>query len=188
MNEALRLDAEALQLLSAEVGALGDDDLTLPTPCAGWLVSDLLRHMTEEHELIVTRILRAPAAPDDDVRRAFAASAGRWLDALQRAGAATFVPRLNRDMATSRVLSVHFVDMLVHRWDLTRAVGRPCPVPDRLIEAARPVAAEITAPGSPLVGAGRAYAPRLTGNFSATDQVVALLGRDPAWAAGAGAQ
>jgi hypothetical protein len=85
-------------------------------------------------------------------------------------------------------LAVHFVDMLAHRWDLARAVGRPCSVPARLVEAARPIAAEVTAPGSPLVGAGRAYAPRMPGNFSSFDQVIALLGRNPAWAADAGAE
>jgi uncharacterized protein (TIGR03086 family) len=185
MGEALRRDAEALNLLRADVGALSDGELSLPTPCTGWQVTDLLGHMAGEHERIVARMLRTPAAPDADVRQSFIVSADRWLEAFQRAGAAVFVPRLSREVATERVLAVHFVDMLVHRWDIARAVGRPCPVPASLAEAARPIAAESTAPGSPLVGAGRAYAPRVPGEFGAFDQVIALLGRDPAWAADA---
>lgn len=180
MSKAMRRDAEALNLLRADVSALTDGELSAPTPCAGWRVSDLLGHITGEHERIVRRILGRPAAAAGDVRQGFTAGADRWLEAFQRAGDAVFVPALNRQVATEHVLAVHFVDMLVRRWDLARAAGRPCPVPARLVAAARPIAAGSTAPGSPLVGAGRAYAPRVPGNFSAFDQVVALLGRDPA--------
>jgi uncharacterized protein (TIGR03086 family) len=187
MSEALRRDAEALSLLRADVSALGDGELSSSTPCAGWRVADLLGHMTSEHERIATPMLGRPAAPSADVRQGFTASADRWLEAFQRAGAAVLVPGLNREVATGRVLAVHFVDMLVHRWDLARAVGRSCPVPASLVAAAWPIAAESTAPGSPLVGAGRAYAPRVPGDFSAFDQVIALLGRNPAWAAGSAA-
>jgi uncharacterized protein (TIGR03086 family) len=186
MADALRLDTEALRLLSADVAALSDDELSLPTPCAGWQVADLLSHMAGEHERIIAGILSAPAAAPDDARLAFISSADRWLEAFHQAHAVTFVPRLDREVPTERVLAVHFVDMLTHRWDLSRATGRPCPVPARLIEAALPIVAEVTAPGSPLVGVGRAYAPRLAGSYSAFDQVIALTGRDPAWPADGG--
>jgi uncharacterized protein (TIGR03083 family) len=62
VGEALRLDAQALHLLRADVNALSDDELSSPTPCAGWQVTDLLCHMTDEHERIVTHSLYPGAA------------------------------------------------------------------------------------------------------------------------------
>lgn len=84
-------------------------------------------------------------------------------------------------MATTRVLSIHFVDMLTHRWDLARALDRPCHVPDHLATAALPIARAITTPDSPLTGPNGAYAPRDPENATrpTLDNIAALLGRDP---------
>ncbi|MFB7874538.1 hypothetical protein ACFC06_04745 [Nocardia sp. NPDC056064] len=86
-------------------------------------------------------------------------------------------------VATTRVLSIHFVDMLTHRWDLARALDRPCHVPDHLATAALPIARAITTPDSPLTGPNGAYAPRHPENATrpTLDNIAALLGRDPTW-------
>jgi uncharacterized protein (TIGR03086 family) len=180
---ALRLDEAAVRLLRNDVARLTDGELAAPTPCADWSVADLLAHMTAEHERIVAGMLPAAELPRE-VRLGFEAGAARWIEAFSNAGAETFLPSLGRPLASDRVLSVHFVDMLVHRWDLASALGRPCVVPEELVAAATPIAEQVTAPGSPLVGPGRAYGARVSGGDEPFDRIVAMLGRDPAWTPG----
>ena len=55
--EALRFDRQALELIRADVASITDPEMTLPTPCEGWNVADLIAHMNREH----TAICGAPA-------------------------------------------------------------------------------------------------------------------------------
>ncbi|WP_278265302.1 TIGR03086 family metal-binding protein [Nocardia sp. AG03] len=182
MLDPLHLDAIALALIGHDVAVLTDADLTRPTPCAGWTVADLLTHMNERHEAVIASVLPPPTVSAADARAAFAHSAARWVVAMEQAGPEIRLPS-SGTVATGQVLSIHFVDMLTHRWDLARALDRPCPVPEHLTTAALPIARAITVPGGPLTGPGGAYAPRLTEdvNRPTLDNIVALLGRDPAW-------
>ncbi|MQY26417.1 TIGR03086 family metal-binding protein [Nocardia aurantia] len=184
MIDLLRLDATALALIAHDVAMLTDAELDRPTPCTGWNVADLLRHMNERHEAVIAAVLGGE--PDDaaDPRAGFARIGGRWLAAMERTGDAVPLPERGA-LPTDRVLSIHFVDMLVHRWDIARALGRPCAVPDRLTAAALPMARVTTAPGSPLNGPDGVYAPRLAEDPARPemDNVAALLGRDPRWCA-----
>ncbi|WP_345459927.1 hypothetical protein [Actinoallomurus oryzae] len=80
------------------------------------------------------------------------------------------------------MLGIHLVDMLAHRWDLARALGTSPVVPERLTDAALPLARANTAPGSPLNGPGGVYRPPFAAEAgSAMDRIVALLGRNPRW-------
>lgn len=182
MSELLRLDAMALALIGHDVVTLEDADLTVPTPCAGWNVADLITHMNERHEAVNSSVLGTSAEFADDPRAAFAHVTARWIAAIERSGEVVELPR-SGPLATERVLGIHLVDMLTHRWDLARALHRPCPVPQRLAAVALPIARSITAPGSPLTGPGGAYRPRLAEDESRPplDRIVALLGRDPDW-------
>jgi hypothetical protein len=72
-------------------------------------------------------------------------------------GQSIFVPKMGVDLPSEVVLSVHFADMVVHRWDLATAVGSSSLVPASLIEKAEEVAAVVTASGSPLVGPDGVY-------------------------------
>jgi hypothetical protein len=101
---------------------------------------------------------------------------------MERSGEVVALPR-SGPLPIEHVLRVHLVDMLTHRWDLARALRRPCPVPARLLTVALPIARSITAPGSPLNGPGGAYRSRLAEDESRPplDNIVALLGRDPDW-------
>ncbi|WP_227982859.1 maleylpyruvate isomerase family mycothiol-dependent enzyme [Nocardia spumae] len=182
MSELLRLDAMALALIARDVVTLGEADLTAPTPCAGWDVADLIRHMNERHEAVVASILPTAADLSGDPREVFAHVCARWVAAVEQSGEIVVLPQAG-PLAAEQVLAVHLVDMLTHRWDIARALRRDCPVPARLLETALPIARSITAPGSRLNGPGGVYSARLAEDESrpVLDTVVALLGRDPRW-------
>jgi uncharacterized protein (TIGR03086 family) len=184
MTELLRLDATALALIGHDVAVLRDADLDRPTPCTGWAVADLIHHMNERHEAVVTSLFAPLDDSTDDPRDGFARTAARWVVSMEQTGDVVNLPQAG-PMAIDRVLSVHFVDMLVHRWDLSRALGRTCSVPYRLTAVALPIARAITAPGSPLNAQDGVYRPPLAENrtLPAIDNIAALLGRDPYWPA-----
>ncbi|MEU8895677.1 maleylpyruvate isomerase family mycothiol-dependent enzyme [Nocardia sp. NPDC048505] len=184
MRDLLHLDAAALALIAHDVATLPDAALTAPTPCTGWTVADLIDHMNERHEAVIESVLDPLEPETGDPRDGFAHTAARWIVAMDRSGDTVALPQRG-PLPTSTVLSVHFVDMLVHRWDLARALARPCPVPDRLLRRALPIAESITAPGSTLNGPGGAYRPRVerAGDLGDMDTIAAFLGRDPNWRA-----
>ncbi|GAB3312550.1 TIGR03086 family protein [Epidermidibacterium keratini] len=172
-------DRDALELIDADVAKISDGQLALATPCEGWTVSDLLRHMAFEHELIVATVL-GPSITRDDPREEFARSVDRWLVAMDRVGELVYLPRLHRDVPAARVLAVHGLDMIVHRWDLAKSVGIPVETPAALVAHALPIAESVSAPDSPLVNS--AYQPRRRARSrDPLDRIVALLGRDPDW-------
>ncbi|NDU77463.1 maleylpyruvate isomerase family mycothiol-dependent enzyme [Actinomadura sp. DSM 109109] len=181
MTDLLSLDATAVALMGHDVALIPDAAMGAPTPCEGWTVTDLLRHMNERHEAIARTAL-PPVDPAGDPRADFALVAARCLAVLERAGETVTMPRLG-PLPTEWVLGIHAVDMLVHRWDLARALRTTPAVPSRITEAALPLARANTAPGSPLNGPGGAYRPPLAEDPSrpAIDNIAALLGRDPRW-------
>ncbi|GAA4292593.1 TIGR03086 family metal-binding protein [Actinomadura luteofluorescens] len=181
MTDLLDLDATALALIGHDVALIPDAALADPTPCEGWTVADLLHHMNERHEAIARTAL-PPLEPAGDPRDGFALTAARCLAVLERAGETVTMPRLG-PLSTAWVLGIHAVDMLVHRWDLARALRTTPATPSRITEAALPLARANTAPGSPLNGPDGAYRPPLAEDPSrpAIDNIAALLGRDPHW-------
>jgi uncharacterized protein (TIGR03086 family) len=182
LADLLRMDAVALALISHDVALIPDSALAAPTPCAGWTVADLLRHMNERHDAVTRMVLPSLPAVGDDPRGDFARIAARWTVAVEQTGEILDLPRMG-PQPTQRILGIHAVDMLVHRWDLARALQLPLAVPAGLAEAALPLARANTAPGSPLNGPGGAYRPPVAEQptDSTMDRIVALLGRDPRW-------
>ncbi|RZS44128.1 uncharacterized protein (TIGR03086 family) [Herbihabitans rhizosphaerae] len=180
------LDRRALDGLREIVTALRDADMAAPTPCAGWTVRDLIEHMNTEHEAISTLILDEPVTLDTDPRRAFGQAVDRWLAAFATDGMPDidiYLPMLGSRWPADQVLSVHFADMLTHRWDLTTALGRDPELPADLLELALPIATAIPTTG-PLRGPIYGAPVPITDTASATDQLVAALGRSPAWTQG----
>ncbi|GAA4201968.1 maleylpyruvate isomerase family mycothiol-dependent enzyme [Actinocatenispora rupis] len=182
MTDLLRLDATALVLLGHDVALIPDTALANPTPCAGWTVADLLRHMNERHEAAIRTLLPPLDSPAEDPRDDFPLIATRWVTAVAAAGPTLHLPGRG-PTSTDWLLGVHLVDMLVHRWDLAQATDTAMAVPAGLLDAALPLAQANT--GGPLTGPGRAYGPRVDSGPTAPvlDQIVALLGRDPHWSA-----
>jgi uncharacterized protein (TIGR03086 family) len=177
------LDFAALALITHDVILVDDGDLMNPTPCGQWTVADLVRHMNDEHEDIAELVLGPMKRRSNDPRDDFPLIAARWVMALDQAGPNVMVPKMQATIQRDLVHSVHHVDMLVHRWDLSKALQRSCLVANELTDPAIPIARAMTAPGSPLVG--QVYAKPRDEPLARTpvDILAALLGRDPNWAA-----
>ena len=167
----------ALELLEGDVHLLDARTLTLPTPCDGWTVRDLINHMNAEHVAICDG-----AVPDEsDPRAEFCRIAARWVAFFDTTmGRAVRIPKMGADIPSEIMLSVHLADMVVHRWDLTSAIGSPCPVPEALLDAAAEVAEVATANGGPLVGPDGVYMPALGPDPKGTrlENLVRQYGRD----------
>jgi len=177
----LQADAIALSLIGHDVARIPDNMLPSPTPCDGWTVADLLRHMNEQHEEVIGTVLEPFGAYDQDPRNDFALIGARWLTAVQRAGDEIEVPKVGAAIQTSLVIEIHLVDMLVHRWDLAKSLGSECFVPTVLTDMALPIARAITSPGSPMIGPDGVYQPSRSECDAQTpiDNLAALLGRAP---------
>jgi uncharacterized protein (TIGR03086 family) len=184
-HDIYALDAAALHHLRGDVANLSDAELGLPTRCDGWIVEDLIQHMNAEHEAILNLFLDR-VAPARDVRAAFDITADRWIHAFaseNNSPATVFLPKLALEVPTRSVLSVHFMDMLVHRLDLADARGQSIHIPDEWISTALGVAQAISADSPLRDPASPAYSYAtpvpVPANASAVDALVAALGRKP---------
>jgi uncharacterized protein (TIGR03086 family) len=145
------------------------------SPCDAWTARGVLEHVIGFHDVLLLRPLALkPHRPRDDpqarwqltydsLSRAFASGGVAQLDALK------LVPNLTRDV-------------LVHTWDLARAVGAD----DRL----DPAWCELCYAGLP-ADSSTSSAPGMFNAPVAVDdaadvqaRLLARLGRDPAWRPG----
>jgi uncharacterized protein (TIGR03086 family) len=176
------------------------DDLDRPTPCAGWNLADLLAHMTVQHygfaaaargngaDLAVWEQATVTDAVAADPAGAYAKAATEVLDAFSADGVldATFaLPEFGSDATFpgSMAIGFHFVDYVVHGWDVARTIGAPFELPADVISAVLPMTLAIPdgdfreAEGSPF-----ARAITSTDEASDLDRVLLHLGRSPEWA------
>ena len=81
-----------------------------------------------------------------------------------------------------QAISFHFIDYVVHGWDVARALGQPYELDADLVQAAVPMA-EAVPEGERRLRPGAAFRPGLAApdDASPMDRILAMLGRDPAW-------
>jgi uncharacterized protein (TIGR03086 family) len=80
-----------------------------------------------------------------------------------------------------QAVSFHFVDYVVHSWDVARTLGLPVRFDSALLEAALTVARAVPG-GDARLEPGAAFAPEIAwSSGSRLDQIVAILGRFPDW-------
>ena len=128
-----------------------------------------------------------PGPPAADPVQEYAAAAGRVLAAFGADGVldrefvlAELSPVLR--FPAAQAISFHFIDYLVHGWDVARSLGVDYELEPDLLAAALPVAQAV--PDGELRKQGVVpFAPGIpvTGDLSVMDQIVAMLGRSPSW-------
>jgi uncharacterized protein (TIGR03086 family) len=129
-------------------------DLTLPTPCAGWNLGDLLAHMEdslealgEAAELGHVRVTDLPGHPDPArtidrlVQRACHTRAA-WLRRLTSAPIGVGDLALGRDT----LAMVGALEIAVHGWDVAQTVGSGRSMPEDLAARLYPVAVAVVTP------------------------------------------
>jgi uncharacterized protein (TIGR03086 family) len=192
-TDLLALDARAVHVSAGLVAQASPTDLGRPTPCAGWTLLDLLEHMTAQHYGFA-----AASAGDgglapwrvrdlgDDPVGAYLVAARQVLESFAADGVPdrTFIlPEFKRGdtYPAAQAVSFHFVDYVVHSWDVAKTLGLPLRFDPALLEAALSVARRVPDDEARLE-AGAAFAPAVTGTGEpGLGQVVALLGRSPGW-------
>ena len=131
-------------------------DLDHPTPCAGWNLADLLSHMTVQHrgfaaaarghgaDLATWRPASVADAVRSDPARAYADAALDVLDAFSADGAdeASFaLPEFgdNAVFPGAIAMGFHFVDYVVHGWDVAASLGVDYQLPADVLAAVLPL-------------------------------------------------
>ncbi|MER5261467.1 TIGR03086 family metal-binding protein [Actinosynnema sp. NPDC002837] len=186
--DLLDLNRSSLDLNLKLMAELDESHLDLPTPCAGWTVYELLRHQVES-TLAFTASVRGTAvdAPaSDDLTVAYRVATDAVTEAFRADGVLEREAEFpNYGLRRGRELVAgHFIDNLVHAWDLSRAIGVDSTLDTELATAAYRMSRYF--PTTPDVrGPGAAFAMPVAVPEDApiTDRLVGLLGRSPNWPA-----
>ncbi len=177
------------------------DDMTLATPCVGWNLADLLAHMTVQHrgfaaaarghgnDEAVWQIDSVAAAVAADPAGAYAEAAAEVLDAF--AGADVLdgefaLPEFGPGAMFPAAMAIgfHYVDYVVHGWDVARTLGQSFELPSDVVAAALPLAL-VVPDGDFRTMDNAPFGPAIPSTDPAgdLDRILAYLGRSPQWRA-----
>jgi uncharacterized protein (TIGR03086 family) len=158
-----------------------------PSPCDAWDARDVLEHVIGFHDVLLLRPLGLkPDRPRDDPQRRWELTFGRLREAFGREGLferVVEVPAVGKNPPTqldARKLVPRLTqDVLVHAWDLARAVGAD----DRLDpEWCAVFFDRLPADPDALSASGMFGAPIAVDDAaSMQSKLLARLGRDPSW-------
>jgi uncharacterized protein (TIGR03086 family) len=181
------------------VSAVTTDDLSRPTPCAGWNLADLLAHMTVQHrgfaaaargegaDLAMWEPATVADAVTSDPAATYAAAAAAVIGAFagpEVLDAMFALPDFGpgATFPGSVAISFHLVDYVVHSWDVARTLGHPCELPADVVAAALPIAF-IVPDGDFRTAANAFFGPAIpsTESVDDLDRILAYLGRSPEW-------
>lgn len=198
-NELLALNRQATMRCVELVGLAGPGDLARRTPCAEWDLGDLVAHMTVQHLGFAAAAAGfgaefewAPREVGADFAERYADAAHEVLKAFEEPGVlerAFTLPEIPAapSFPGAQALAFHFVDAVVHGWDVARSLGLTYEVPEGLAEAAVGIALAVPG-GEYRERPGAAFGP-VVGRVGASDDepadalevVLRALGRSPDW-------
>ena len=191
------------QAVQTSVDVLADvthEQLSLPTPCSGWTLDQLVAHMTVQHlgfaasarGMVTHRDFWDPGRVAADVAAdpvgVYTTAAQDALDAFADGGVLQrpfALPEFGDETTVpgSVALAMHFVDYVAHGWDVARTLARPFTLPDDVSGAALAIALGVPDDES-RHGAHAVFGPAVRPADGATDldRFLAHLGRTPEWA------
>jgi len=179
--------ARACEAFAELLDLIGEDQWASPTPCAGWTVRDLVAHVVAGNRKFVALLgHQPPVAPHDgeqaatgpQLRSAFHTELPGLLAAFDAPGALTGLIALPVGTSPGAVaLRARTTDVLVHGWDLARALG----------VSAATLPADLASSMLEFVGARRpdlppdrfAAAQPCSPDAAPIERLAALLGRTP---------
>jgi uncharacterized protein (TIGR03086 family) len=193
LNRVRDLDRAAV-LAAAEVACrIRPADLGRATPCDGWTLADLLAHLSVQHRGFAAAArgeggdlaVWVPRPAPDPVADFLAATAEVLTTfGADEVGVAPFrLPEISTTMEfpVTQAMRFHFIDYVVHAWDLARSTGTTLDLDQPVLAAAWEVAQQV--PGTSRGRPGSPFAPKVAAAPGAPllDQIVALLGRSSNW-------
>ena len=128
MSEVIERYRGLAEQFGERVEAAPDDRWSAPSPCTEWTARDVLHHVVGSQRNLIAAIEGTTAEPipdDADPKELWRDSMPRLLAALQTPGALEkLVPGPMGEMPIEFMLGRFLSnDVLVHTWDLARAVG-----------------------------------------------------------------
>jgi uncharacterized protein (TIGR03086 family) len=193
--ELAELDAVAVRTSVELVGRVTPADLGRATPCAAWTLHGLLAHMTTQHHGFAAAA-RGEDGPGPwrlrplgaDPSRTYREAAQLVLAAFASDGVldrAFPLPEISAEQRfpAAQAISFHFVDYVVHSWDVARALDVPVGFEPAILEVALAVARAVPG-GEARLRPGAAFQPVVPwASGNPLDEILALLGRSPGWRA-----
>src|SRR3984957_7045209 len=190
--------APAAQRLADLVARVRDDELSGPTPCPAYTLGDLIEHvggLELAFRAAAEKAIASPyvnGTPSGDAarleagwRERISADLAVLAQAWAKPDAWTGMTRIAQQDAPAEMVGVPVADeLVVHGWDVARATGQPYAAEPELLDAALTFLGFFASPDAP-AGPEVAFGPSqpVAGDSAPLDEVVALAGRDPAWAA-----
>lgn len=176
----LRACEEVLDAVGTLVSAVDPAQFGRPTPCADWDVRTLLNHLVWENLLWAGLADQAPRSDftadhlGDDHIEAFRVASRAARSAFGRPG---MLEQRYGPAPGRRLVEQLVIEMLIHGWDLARALGHPYDDLQHLAEAALPVVREIYG-DLPRTTAGSFAPPQpVPDHARPLDRLAAYLGR-----------
>lgn len=159
-SDAAQLLEHLLQGFDRRVRATQHDQWSAPTPCEGWSATDLVAHVAAGMSGLAAALTQtAPSEFDpNDVPGSWATARNAIVNAIRTVDLRTPVPGPVGLMPAVQVIErLMSVDVLVHTWDLARAVGG-----DELLEEADVMRAyEVMKPMDEIVRMPGVFGPKL---------------------------
>src|SRR3954471_822959 len=131
--DALDAHEAAAADLESKAAQLGGHSLDTPTPCEGWAIRDLLNHVVGGNKMVVL-LLAGTSKEDclaamqgdhlrDDPLASLQRSSADASAALRAADLSATVDHPAMPMPGSQLLAFRVSDLILHSWDLARAIG-----------------------------------------------------------------
>jgi uncharacterized protein (TIGR03086 family) len=174
------------------VDAVRPDQWTAPTPCTDWNVRQLLNHVANGNAVFagladgtrpsgpVTPEERAIDRLGDDPAAGFRATGEHMHAAFLTPGfldSTVETPMLGEQPGTT-IVHMRINELLIHGWDLARAIGQPPELPEDLAEGALTLW-QTRLGGRPREGGPFGVPQPVADDAPAIDRLAAFLGRTP---------
>jgi uncharacterized protein (TIGR03086 family) len=126
------------------IAGVQQEQLDDPSPCEGWKVRDVMNHIVGGNHFFAAAASGEPLPSGDggdllgdDPAGAYEAGMKRALDAWRSPGVAERTVTLPiGDLPGTMAMGIHFVDHLVHAWDISKATGQDTALDPELAETA----------------------------------------------------
>jgi uncharacterized protein (TIGR03086 family) len=170
--EIWQLSADSFE---AKLAQVSDDQWDAPTGCGDWTVRELVDHALF-WQCNLAGVVGAQASPEDGWDSIKAAISGALedptaLDGTLESGPMTGMPK-------HQAMGLATADVLVHGWDLARAIGVDDTLPEAAVEAVQMGLAQ--APPQ-MVRNPQVFGPAIEvpADASAQDKLIGFVGRQP---------
>jgi uncharacterized protein (TIGR03086 family) len=164
---------QAATKFSAVLAEVGDEHWDAPTPCDEWTVRELIDHALH-WQAMGGGILGAGTSPGDD----WATIEPAVSEALNDPSNLDGVAESFNDMPKHQVLGLLIGDLLIHTWDLARAIEADDTLPPEAVEATMLGLSRLP---DEMMRGGNMFGPPVAvdDGASAQDKLIAFTGRTP---------